>query len=191
MWKMEQARDSLKFPFPRCSFSFVHPSLLKVEIAQQYSLFHIGWWSRPVLTTDPRCARSGLPTSFKRLWQQEGSSKRNSKMQSMYKHYQKLPKLTFPNYEFGKGLYAFYSMKLSYMCPIPASEEFITEFGELPFLSQNSVHTLSPFSMNHIFFHWIYWHFCPWFWCSYYFALNLVNFLAPTWSLKKTYYWSP
>ena len=72
-----------------------------------------------------------------------------------------------------------------YMCAIPACEEFITEFCEFPFLSPNSVHASSPFSVNHIFFHWIQWHFWPWFFCSYNFALNSVNFLAPTWSLKK------
>ena len=41
------------------------------------------------------------------------------------------------------------------------------------------------------FFHWIQWHFWPWFFCSYNFALNSVNFLAPTWSLKKTFCSSP
>ena len=45
------------------------------------------------------------------------------------------------------------------MCAIPAGEEFITEFGEFPFFSPNSVHAFSPFSVNHIFFHWIQWHF--------------------------------
>ena len=38
-----------------------------------------------------------------------------------------------------------------YMCPIHASEEFITEFGELPVLSLNSVHALSPLAVNHVF----------------------------------------
>ena len=38
------------------------------------------------------------------------------------------------------------------MCAIPACEEFITEFCEFPFLSLNSVHASSPFSVNHIFF---------------------------------------
>ena len=33
--------------------------------------------------------------------------------------------------------------------------------------------------------------FWPWFFCSYNFALNSVNFLAPTWSLKKTFCSSP
>ena len=79
----------------------------------------------------------------------------------------------------------------AYMCAIPACEEFITEFCEFPFLSPNSVHASSPFSVNHIFFHWIQWHFWPWFFCSYNFALNSVNFLAPTWSLKKTFCSSP
>ena len=41
----------------------------------------------------------------------------------------------------------------AYMCAIPACEEFITEFCEFPFLSPNSVHASSPFSVNHIFFH--------------------------------------
>ena len=79
----------------------------------------------------------------------------------------------------------------AYMCAIPACEEFIIEFCEFPFLSPNSVHASSPFSVNHIFFHWIQWHFWPWFFCSYNFALNSVNFLAPTWSLKKTFCSSP
>ena len=38
------------------------------------------------------------------------------------------------------------------MCAIPAGEEFITEFGEFPFFSPNSVHAFLPFSVNHIFF---------------------------------------
>ena len=41
---------------------------------------------------------------------------------------------------------------IPYMCAIPACEEFITEFCEFPFLSPNSVHASSPFSVNHIFF---------------------------------------
>ena len=43
-------------------------------------------------------------------------------------------------------------MSSTYMCAIPACEEFITEFCEFPFLSPNSVHASSPFSVNHIFF---------------------------------------
>ena len=44
-------------------------------------------------------------------------------------------------------------VRYPYMCAIPACEEFITEFCEFPFLSPNSVHASSPFSVNHIFFH--------------------------------------
>ena len=93
-----------------------------------------------------------------------------------------------PKNQVNARLYLGRGVQGTYMCAIPACEEFITEFCEFPFLSPNSVHASSPFSVNHIFFHWIQWHFWPWFFCSYNFALNSVNFLAPTWSLKKKHF---
>ena len=58
------------------------------------------------------------------------------------------------------------------------------------FVTEFSARFVALLGESH-FFHWIQWHFWPWFFCSYNFALNSVNFLAPTWSLKKTFCSSP
>ena len=80
---------------------------------------------------------------------------------------------------------------LPYMCAIPACEEFITEFCEFPFLSPNSVHASSPFSVNHIFFTEFSDIFVPYFfvpvtlhWISELFSTDLIT-------EKKTFFSSP